>query len=304
MKATYPLLKPLKLHRHHENPAQSRCRTDRTPVSILCVTGSYTSVNCTLTLLKSAIRKNQQVGDDGYARTGAEDSRFSDHFGSLQAIVTSTGQSDSRLFETKLRDERYLPFENSGVISEWQLELPADVRQFDYDTISDVILHIRYTAREGGGLLRNGAVANLKTSIEEAQAAGSVRLFSVRHEFPSEWAKFQGQTPDTNRFELALNLRKEHYPFWSQGRLESVARVDLLARSTKVPVPGSLDVFDKSDPSDATILATLANDAALDNLLVGKLTEISLPPSPVDEMKFFLEDRELGDLWVAVTWGK
>ena len=36
----------------------------------------------------------------------------------------------------------YLPFENSGVISEWQLQLPADPSkdepaQFDYNTITD-----------------------------------------------------------------------------------------------------------------------------------------------------------------------
>ena len=133
-----------------------------------------------------------------------------------------------------------------------------------------------------------------------------MRLFSVRHEFPSEWAKFQGQTPGANqRFELALNLREEHYPFWSQVRLSSVLRVDLFARSTKDPVPGSLDVFDKADQNDATGKKdTLAKDAALDNLLVGKLTNIGLPSSPVSEVKFFLEDREIGDLWVAVTWGK
>ena len=152
--------------------------------------------------------------DGDYAREDAEDDRFSDYFGSLQSIVTSSAQNDSGLFETNLRDERYLPFENSGVISEWQLELPAnpskgDPRQFDYDTISDVILHIRYTAREGGGLLRKGAMDNLKTAIDEAQAAGSVRLFSVRHEFPTEWAKFQSQTPAPDqRFELALNAAR------------------------------------------------------------------------------------------------
>ena len=59
-----------------------------------------------------------------YAREDAEDDRFSDYFGSLQSIVTSSAQNDSGLFETNLRDERYLPFEDSGVISEWQLELP------------------------------------------------------------------------------------------------------------------------------------------------------------------------------------
>lgn len=66
-----------------------------------------------------------------------------------------------------LLDERFLPVENSGTVSEWQLELPASLRegdrcQFDYNTISDVILQLRYTAREGGGLLRNDAVGDLK----------------------------------------------------------------------------------------------------------------------------------------------
>lgn len=122
------------------------------------------------------------------------------YFGSLQSIVTGSAQNDSGLFETNLRDERYQPFENSGVISEWRLDLPAnpandDPSQFDYQTISDVILHIRYTGREGGGLLRNEAIAQVKDLTKAAQAVGSVRLFSVRHEFSTEWANFQSQTP-------------------------------------------------------------------------------------------------------------
>ena len=294
-----------------DGPGHYFRRIKTVAVSIPCVTGPYVSVNCTLTLLKSSIRKTQILRDGVYAREGTEDDRFNDYYGSLQSIVTSSAQNDSGLFETNLRDERYLPFENSGVISEWQLELPAnpsrkDPAQFDYNTISDVIPHLRDTGREGGGLLRKEAVKNGAITIEAAQAAGSVRLFSVRHEFPTEWAKFQGQTPGANqRFELALNLREEHYPFWSQGRLNSVLRVDLLAGSTKDPVPGSLDVFNKADQNDATGKKdTLAKDAALDNLLVGKLTKIGLPSSPVSEVKFFLEDREIGDLWVAVTWGE
>ena len=150
-----------------DGPGHYFRRIKTVAVSIPCVTGPYASVNCTLTLLKSSIRKTPVLAMASMRREDAEDDRFNDYFGSLQSIVTSSAQNDSGLFETNLRDERYLPFENSGVISEWQLELPAnpskgDPRQFDYDTISDVILHIRYTAREGGGLLRNGAVDNLK----------------------------------------------------------------------------------------------------------------------------------------------
>ena len=276
------------------------------------MTGPYASVNCTLTLTRSSIRKNALLSDGAYARRDAEDDRFSDYFSSLQSIVTSTGQNDSGLFETNLRDERFLPFENSGAVSEWRLELPADPSkndpaQFDYQTISDVILHMRYTARQGGGLLRKAATENLKTAIADAQNAGTVRLFSVRHEFPGEWAQFQGQAASANgRFRLALKLRPEHYPFWSQGRLGSVARVDLLARSSKKPVPGTLDVFDRDDPA-VSKKDTLVKDAALGNLLAGRLTGgaagIALPAKPDADLTFFLPDKALSDLWILVTWG-
>ena len=100
-------------------------------------------------------------------------------------------------------------------------------------------------------------------------------------------------------------LREEHYPFWSQGRLKTVLRVDLVARSTRDAVPGSLDVFDKADQNDATAkMDALSQDTALEKLFVGKLAEIDLPPSPVSGVQLFFEDKEIDDLWVAVTWGK
>jgi len=296
-----------------DGPGHYFRRIKTVAVSIPCVTGPYASVNCTLTLLKSSVRKTQVLRDGVYAREDVEDDRFSDYFGSLQSIVTSSAQNDSGMFEANLRDERYLPFENSGVISEWQLELPAnpskgDLRQFDYETISDVILHVRYTAREGGGLLRNGALDNLKELTDSAQAVGSVRLFSVRHEFPNEWARFQGQVPAANqRHELTLNLRPEHYPFWSQRRLNSVARVDILARTNKVPIPASMDVFDRADKNDgAAKKESLAKDASVGNLLVGQFnggqTGIALPAKPVGELKLSFDEKALSDLWIAIAW--
>lgn len=288
-----------------DGPGHYFRRIKTVAVSIPCVTGPYASVNCTLTLLKSSVRKTPVVGEV-YARVDAEDDRFNDYFSSMQSIVTSSGQSDSGLFETNLRDERYLPFENSGVISEWRLELPAnpsnkDPQQFDYDTISDVILHIRYTAREGGGLLRKGAVDRVKELIKGAQAVGAVRLFSVHHEFPTEWVKFKSQTPGANqRYELTLDLRAEHYPFWSRGRLNSVARVDILARSA---APGSISVADKPSKNDASAKKDSLNPG-LGGLLVGKLTNIGLPVKPEGELELFLDANAISELWIAVTWSE
>jgi Tc toxin complex TcA C-terminal TcB-binding domain len=271
-------------------------------VSIPCVAGPYSTVSCTVTLLKSSIRKSSLVSDDGYARTDADDSRFSDFFGSMQSIVTSTGQNDNGLFETNLRDERILPFELSGVISEWQLELPSEMRQFDYDTISDVILHLRYTAREGGSLLRNAAVANLKTRIDEAQAAGSVRLFSLRHEFPTAWAKFKNIkiTGATNSAELTLELRQEHFPFWSQDSLEAVKRTDLFGKPAK-NTKGTIEVSYKDPPSGTK--DNLVKDRSLNDLRAGKLSNFPVV-TPLGKFTLSLNDNSMENLWLALAWGK
>ncbi|NEZ62742.1 hypothetical protein D0962_08100 [Leptolyngbyaceae cyanobacterium CCMR0082] len=194
-------------------------RIKNVAVTIPCVTGPYTSINCTLTLIKSTIRKSADLASDSYgdSTVDTEDPRFDTYYGSSQSIVTSTGQNDSGLFETNLRDERYLPFENSGVISTWRLELPGnpsdnELLQFDYRTISDVILHFRYTAREGGVLLKKAAISSLTNKIKKAEAVGRQRLFSIRHEFPATWSKLtaEGQILSS----LKLELREEHYPFW------------------------------------------------------------------------------------------
>lgn len=270
-------------------------------VSIPAVAGPYTSVSCTLRLLKSSIRISPLLKDGAYARDGAEDDRFSDHFGSLQAVVTSTGQNDAGVFDPGQRDERYLPFEGSGVVSEWSLELPDTVRQFDYDTISDVVLHLRYTAREGGTLLRNGAVANLEDSIKAAQALGSVRLFSVRHEFPDEWARFRSATVNTGATPkvlapLALTLRPEHYPFWSRGRLQAVKRADLFARRAAA---AAVDVF--GDATGTGAKDTLTRDPSL-RLHTAELHNVP-PAGPLGQFTLHFADNTVEDLWLAVTWG-
>ena len=192
-------------------------------LTIPCVAGPYTSVNCTLTLQKSTIRTSADPGK-GYARQGSDDPRFNDYYGTVQSIVTSSAQSDSGLFETNMHDERYLPFEGAGVAgSQWQLTLPIRHPQFDFDTITDVVLHVRYTAREGGDPLRAAAIQNLHTQIKNHNTVGSACLYSIRHDFPTDWAKFQATSS------LSINFTAELYPFWAQGRNVALTSVELFA---------------------------------------------------------------------------
>jgi Tc toxin complex TcA C-terminal TcB-binding domain len=195
-------------------------------LSIPSVTGPYTSVSCTLSLLKSSVRKSSLLSDDGYARAGSEDSRFVDYHGTIQQIVTSSGNNDTGMFETNLRDERFLPFEGAGAISTWKLELPASFRQFDYNTISDVILHMRYTARQGGTVLSGEATKSIEEFVADAKASGLALLFSLPHEFPNEWHKFTA-TGSAANFEATV--RRDHFPYLTQGRDIQIGPIQLHA---------------------------------------------------------------------------
>ena len=83
-----------------------------------------------------------------------DDPRFVREYGARESIATSSGQNDSGLFELSFHDERYLPFEYQGAVSRWRIELPPENNYFDLDTVTDVVLHLNYTARDGGDVLR------------------------------------------------------------------------------------------------------------------------------------------------------
>jgi hypothetical protein len=290
-------------------PAYFR-RIKSVALTIPCVTGPYAGVNCNLTLQKSSIRVSTDVAD-GYARKGSDDARFSDYYGTLQSIVTSSAQSDSGLFETNLGDERYLPFEGAGAAeSMWQLTLPSDVRQFDFDTITDVIVHIRYTARESGDQFKAAAVSNLQIQINKAHTVGSVRLFSVRHEFPSAWAKFQSVTIDgaTPTALLSLTFVPEHYPFWAQGIVGS-GRLKAVEFFASGDTAVTVNLYDKPDPTAPEVKNdVLGQNPLLNNLLTGGLANIPTPAALTDSknppLNVYFDNNSMEDLWMAITWGK
>jgi hypothetical protein len=208
-------------------------------ITIPCVTGPYAGVNCTLTQLRSSIRHANTLLAGKYARKTDDDSRFSDVFGTIQSIVTSQGQNDSGLFEANLRDERYLPFEGQGASGTWRIQLPTQFKTFDHDTISDVVLHVRYTAREGGDLLGQQAASELKAELDHfAQSSGAqglLRAFSVRHEFPTQWQRFLRPAPvaaagAATDQTLILPLTRDLFPFQFQDRIASIDAIELYVK--------------------------------------------------------------------------
>jgi len=208
------------------------------------------------------------------------------------------------MFETNLSDGRFLPFEGAGAESKWKLELPGSFRQFDYDTISDVILHIRYTARQGGSLLGGKATEHLEELVGEANGTGRTLLFSLKHDFPSEWAKFKSvkKVGDAaTAAELSFDIREEHFPYWSQGRLEAIKRLDLFAKKAK----DSTEI-ETLEPNGNVEITTHEPDGGENKETLDNLTNIALPQPPDNfTLKFTLsfDDNSMEDLWLALAWG-
>ena len=196
-----------------DSPGQYMRRIKTVAISIPCITGPFTTIHAKLSLLQSSIRISSLKGDD-YKRSGTEDARFRDFAGAIQTIVTSTAQNDSGLFETNLKDERYLPFEGAGAISKWKIELPVDIPQFDFETISDVVLHLRYTCREAGHLAKDAAT-HIKEDILQAADGGLLQLFNVNNEFANEWNLFKTAANNADR-KLILNVNKNNFPYWTK----------------------------------------------------------------------------------------
>ncbi|HRP31191.1 MAG TPA: hypothetical protein PKV73_04850 [Agriterribacter sp.] len=197
-----------------DSPGQYMRRIKTVAISIPCITGPHTSVHAKLSLLQNSIRISSLKGDD-YKRVGSEDTRFRDFNGAIQTIVTSSAQNDSGLFETNLRDERYLPFEGAGAISKWKIELPNSIPQFDFETIADVVLHIRYTCREAGHL-SVAAGDFVKEEILQSIPGGLLQLYSLNSEFANEWNLFKTAANNADR-KLTLQINKNNFPYWTKS---------------------------------------------------------------------------------------
>jgi hypothetical protein len=217
-------------------PGHYARRLKSVSLSVPCSVDPYTVVTFKLILLGSRTR----VSADGVQDTAAYlpvagDTRFEERYGATESIVTSSGRDDSGLFETSLRDERFLPFEGAGAVSRWRLELPGAVPQFDHDSISDVLLHLRYTARDGGDGMRSSAQGQFDRASASAPMAARrpLLLVSAREDFPAAWARARDTVSD-----LVLPLSSSLLPYWMRRaglQFDTLATLDMDGTAAREP---------------------------------------------------------------------
>jgi len=210
-------------------PGQYRRRIRAVRLTIPCITGPYTNISARLTLLRSHIRRDAALGATNLFEVPPN---------RTTSVATSTAQGDAGVFELSFRDERYMPFEGAGPVSEWRLELPAQFRPFDYHSINDVMLNISYTAADDGALRQQVESQNAAlegTLVHYLSNNPLTRVFSLRQEFSNAFNRLvQGpaSTPVT------FDITERHFALFLQGRALTAtgANMVLVVDDRTIPV--------------------------------------------------------------------
>ncbi|VVE65062.1 hypothetical protein PAN31117_01744 [Pandoraea anapnoica] len=163
---------PLTSHLFDEDhPGMYLRQLRRVAVTLPAVIGPYQTLNMTLTqtssliVTKPDIRAVQYVYDPTHDDASPENIRHNLRI-TPQVAISEGLDDDGTGMRFLFDNDRYEPFERMGAISTWQVAFPrhGSEKQLDViDAMSDLILHIEYTALDGG--------ADFASQVEELMNA-------------------------------------------------------------------------------------------------------------------------------------
>lgn len=210
--------------------------------TIPAVIGPYQNINATLVQNANSIVVKPQLDAvrhliDG--TTTAPDGSLRTNLRPSQQIALSRGVDDTGMFVLDFRDDRYLPFEGTGAVSDWTLNLPPETNRIDFGSISDVIIKIQYTAKDGSGDGLSG-VKGLLRADQAPYPYQPAKIFDLKQAFASDWSIFLNQPPQGGVQQIA-------FPLGDPMVLPNLQNVNLLAADVLLLTSDGTKVSDKGD---------------------------------------------------------
>jgi hypothetical protein len=119
------------------------------------------------------------------------------------AVSNENNAAGIHLAEFSFTEDRYLPFEGTGAVSDWEIRMPRETNQFNFELITDVVITVTYTAIDGGKPFRD--LVEPLLSGDKLRGAISLDLAVT---FPDEWEKFMkdhdNQNSQTLNFDISV----------------------------------------------------------------------------------------------------
>ncbi len=112
------------------------------------------------------------------------------------------------MFELNFGDERYLPFEGTGAVSNWRLELNGKKGAYNPADLLDVTVKLRYTAKQGGSRFANEVKGVLKPYH-------ATSFFDMAYNFPDEWTALTNGDLD----EVDITFTRAMFPNMNSSKI-------------------------------------------------------------------------------------
>jgi hypothetical protein len=258
-------------------------------ISIPAVVGPYQNINATLTQTKNAVALTPDPKIVEYLIASENSSepppKLPDTLRTdwlpAQSIAISRGVNDNGMFELNFASDHYMPFEGTGAVSSWTLEIPPENNRINLDQLTDVIIELKYTALDGVGRdTVNDILRKYHVQFE------SKLYLDLRQMFAGAWMTFMSPQGEPATQTMQFSLTRAMFPYFKSMtaqhaaiRLTTVPGVSLVGPSyvtlaigdnrhdlvfgpngvAPVPASGSLDLADHEFLVPWSLEVTLAN---------------------------------------------
>jgi hypothetical protein len=171
----------------YDFPGQYCRKIERLSVTIPAVVGPYQNVHGTLTQTSNTVLVRDDVPSVRFllgADVTPTDGALRLNWRNMQQIALSKGTDDGTIAGVS-SDDRYLPFEGTGALSSWRLDLPLGANRIDFSMIADVVITMTYSALVAGGSTFKNAVVSALADRYTGQAS-----VALQQRYPDAWARF------------------------------------------------------------------------------------------------------------------
>ncbi len=179
-------------------------------VTIPAVVGPYQNIHATLVQTGNVVCVNTNVAAVEYlfglTSTAPADGALRANWNPNQEIIISSGINDAGVFQVNFNDEQYLPFEGTGAVSSWSLDIPQAANGFPLRSISDIIITVDYTAEDGGS-----TYAAQITALSPLSNYQGRQYLSMRQLYSAAWFNFCNN-PVNDSYALPFELVAQMYP--------------------------------------------------------------------------------------------
>jgi hypothetical protein len=222
-----------------------------------------------------------------------------------ESVALSAPFQATGLFVLDYKDDLLLPFEGSGVATDWIFELPRAANRFDYRTIADVLITIEYTALDSP-TYRQQVIDALDGTIS------ADRPFSFRHQFADAWYDLHNPDQTTEPMVVRFRTRREDFaPNVADLTIEHVTLYFARKSAEAEPIEiKDLHFSEQGAPGNVGGPATTVNSIAGTRqgrwpALIGKspVGEWTLAFDDKPEVRKLFEEELIEDILFVITFG-